>query len=179
MKIALNVLLIALFLLTLAGCGEKSADTANPQSYSKGGMEFEYPGNWEITEDAQQDSIRYIIIESPGDAIFIVHFHPADEAVGILEFADSFAQMAKEETPIGNVSASEFGEISNTDGYEALTEKMSITLMGETVPHTRIHRRKRIADRVCFLIGHVADEDRSLVESGFEQIFASFTYKKP
>ena len=80
MKHIVNIpcLVIALFLFV--GCGERNAATDNPTSYSKAGLEFEYPGNWTVTEDTQQAGLRFLIVESPGDAVVIIQIYPTDDA---------------------------------------------------------------------------------------------------
>jgi len=172
------VMILALALM-LVGCGESEADVGNPQHYSKDGVEFDYPGNWEVTDDAQNAEGRYLLIESPGDALMMIHIYSGSDALGIQAFASNFAKLAEENTPIGDVTASTFSNVTHSGGYEELTEQMSITVLGETVPLTRTYRRKAIGSNVCVLVGHVVDEDRSLVVGGFEQVFSSFKYNAP
>jgi len=85
----------------------------------------------------------------------------------------------KDDTPLGSVPDSVLGNVNNSGGYEILTERFSIALLGEKVPHTRTYMRKSVANRVCFIVAQVANEDRSKVTEGFELIFSSFTYRTP
>lgn len=161
------------------GCGERSAETDNPRAYNNTGLTFEYPRNWKVTEDSQQESIRNLFVESPGNALLIIQIYSADVALDIQEFAEGFAQSAKDDTPLGSVPDSVLGNVNNSGGYEILTERFSIALLGEKVPHTRTYMRKSVANRVCFIVAQVANEDRSKVTEGFELIFSSFTYRTP
>jgi hypothetical protein len=165
--------------LWLVGCGERSAEIDNPRAYNNAGLEFEYPRNWKVTEDIQQGELRYLFVESPGNALLIIQIVSADDALDIQDFAKSFTQSAKEETPIGNFTGSVFGSVNKSGGYEILTEQLSIALLGEKIPHTRTYRRKPVANRVCFIIAQVADEDLLKVTKGFELVFSSFMYRIP
>jgi hypothetical protein len=97
----------------------------------------------------------------------------------IQDFAKSFAQTVKEETPKSFFVDSVFGSVSKSGGYEILTEQFSMTFLRQKIPHTRTYRRKPVANRVCFIIAQVADEDRLKVTKGFELIFSSFKYSTP
>ena len=137
-------------------------------------MAFKYPGNWEITEDEQQAGLRVLIVETPGAAIVVIQIYSAGDALEIGDFAESFTRVARGDNPLGIISASEFSGLEKSDGDEILTERFSLGLLGENVPHTRIYRRKTGDDKVCFIVAQVADEDLSKVNMGFEQIFSSF-----
>ena len=179
MKNMIRISYLVIMLFLLVGCGERSARTDNPRSYNKTGIEFKYPRNWKVTEDVQQAEFRYLFVETPGNALLIIQIYSADDALEIQDFAKNIDHSVKEETPVGNVSASTFSSVNKSDGYEILTEQFSITLLGETVTHTRTYRRKPIGSKVCFIIAQVANEDFSKVTKGFEQIFSSFRYETP
>jgi len=163
--------------LTLASCGGKKADTAHPITYRKDGLSFQMPGNWRVTEDASEEGIRYLFVEEPGDAIVVVQLLGADDALGIAEYARSFAEQAKEGTDVGTLSASTFSRAGEAGGYETLRETFHMTLLGVTVPHTRDYRRRLFGDQVCFLVAQVSDEDRGLVTGGFRLITSTLTYE--
>ena len=97
--------------LLLVGCGERSVKIDNPRAYNNAGLEFEYPRNWKVTEDVQQEELRYLFVESPGDALLIIQIFSADDALDIQDFAKRFAQTAgtratpREEAALGDQSA--------------------------------------------------------------------------
>ena len=175
--ICISRLLFAALVL-VSGC-EKSAITDQPKLYSKTGLEFQYPMNWKVTEDAEQADRRYLFVETPGDAILIIMLYSAREAPPVQEFARDFAQSAKQEVPIGKVHPSTFGSVKTAGGHEVLTEKFTITVLGEKVPHSRTYVRKPFGKSVSYLIAQVADEDLPKVTKGFEQIITSFRYSAP
>jgi len=164
-------------LLLLSSCGERTARIDKPESYNSGGLQFEYPGNWKVTDDTDQDEIRQITVESPGDAIVIIQLFPALGEVGIQDYAQIFSSAARENTPIGIISPSEFSNVEGADGYEILKEKFSISVLGQSTPFTRTFRRKVIDDTVCFIVANVSDEDQSKVVRGFEQICETLSYR--
>lgn len=174
LRIAVPVVALAL----AAGC-ERKARTDQPRSYAKDGIRFQYPGNWEVTEDVETEGFRHLFVETPGDAILIVQVYAASDAMGLEDFARQFARTATEKTPFGKVGASTFGRVEESDGYESLTERLSISALGQRVRHTRVYRRRQFGRKVCFLIAQVADENHDKVAGGFDQIFASFTCEAP
>ena len=166
-------------LLLCTGCGEEGARTDQPRTYSQAGLSFEYPENWAVTKDETQEGLRYLFVESPGDAILIIQLYNAGNAMGIRDYAAAFAQSAKAETPVGTLVDLAPGRVVQSGGFEMLTAPFSISLLGEMVPHTRTFRRKRVADRTCFIVSQVADEDRPKVDAGFELIASTFQYQAP
>ena len=91
MNVVFKSIFLALALSLSLGCGEPSAQVSQPKLYSKDGVEFRYPGNWKVTEDASHPDFRYIIVESPGDAIFGIHIYPHVLAMGLKEYAQWYA----------------------------------------------------------------------------------------
>lgn len=169
--------LVAL-LPALAGC-ERKARTDEPNHYSVGGVQFDYPANWKVTEDTELGAIRHIVVGTPGNALAIIQVYPAAEASDIRTFAEQFAAATKESVPLGEVTPSTFGEVVQSDGYEVLGETFSITVLGQRVPHSRTYRRKAFGDAVAFIITQVSDEDRADVMAGFEQLSQSFSFRQP
>ena len=167
------VLLAGLF----AACGEKPAEIENPRDYKKGKITFQYPGNWEVTEDVEQAGIRSVIIESPGDAVLILQTFPANLAPDIKTFAKIFAAELKKEVPVGEVGDSKLTPREKDSGFEVLKDNFALTLAGEKIPHTRFFHRKKIGQTVSFIVTQVSDEDLSLVEKGFAQVVSSAKYQ--
>jgi hypothetical protein len=156
------------------GCGEKSSETSTPQHYSKGGMSFDYPGNWTMTKDTVDDPIQYLTINSPGNAIVAIYLFPQEAAPELTEFARMFSSsMTDDDLIVGSLGPSTFGTVEQLGGYESLAEQFAVSVMNETVPHTRTYRRKSAGDKVCLVMAQVADEDRPKVNDGFEQIYSS------
>jgi len=120
-----------------------------------------------------------LFVESPGNAIVVVQLQPPDTAPALTEFGRTFARSAADGTPVGVVGASTFAEPEEEDGWEVLRERFTISLMGESVPHTRVFRRRVMDGRVCFLVSQVADEDRARVRRGFEEVVRSLRYEAP
>jgi hypothetical protein len=159
------------------GCGERSSETSAPQHYGKGGMSFDYPGNWTMTKDTVDDPIHYLTNDSPGNAIVAIYLFPQEAAPELTEFARMFSSsMTDDDLIIGSLGPSTFGTVEQVGGYESLDEQFSVSVMNETVPHTRTYRRKAVNDKIYLVMAQVADEDRPKVNDGFEQIYSSLKY---
>ncbi|RFA29286.1 hypothetical protein CAI21_09375 [Alkalilimnicola ehrlichii] len=166
-----NLLLVLIVIAGLAGC-EKAADVASPELYEKHGVSFSYPGNWKITEDAQQGSVRQIIVESPGDAIVIALIYPAADAVSLNEFAERFASHVQQEASIITMDKATFS--SSPEANTRIRERFNVSLLGVKVPHVREYNRAEGGDTVAFLVSQAAEEDLAKVKPGFELIVDTF-----
>ena len=81
--------------LLLTGCGEEGPDTGHTRKYMNEGIEFEYPGNWEVTEDVQRGNLRYVFVESSGNGMVIIDIRPAEVAPEIRDFAEMLSEQKK------------------------------------------------------------------------------------
>jgi predicted Zn-dependent protease len=162
---------IALALLGLfAGCGEPQVDLSTTKTHRSGAITFDYPKNWEISDDSLTPEIHYLFVETPGDALVVFQSYPIDEANGLTDFSKAFSKSAATETPIGKVEQSTFSAIPEASGYEWIEEEFSIKFLSESIPHRRLYGTKMIGDRQVFLILQVATEDYARAEPGFELI---------
>ena len=50
----------------------KAVTTVPSQTFDQDGLSFEYPEDWEIVEDDIQDSVRYVFVQGPKDAVAII-----------------------------------------------------------------------------------------------------------
>lgn len=170
------IISIAVVSFLTSACGEPRADTANPKSYERAGLRFEHPGNWQVSKDVDGDAVRYVFVETPGNALVIIQAIPEDAAPELADYARSFSGSAQETTSAVTFGASVFSEVTEDGGYQVISEQVEVTLLGEDIPHTRIYRRRRVGDRVCFVVEQVSEEDRARVVDGFEQIASSLRY---
>lgn len=164
-------------LLSLWGCGERSAKVQEPLDYRKAGLGFRYPGNWKVTQDMETSGIHHLTIESPGDAVMIIQVFPedGDEAMALKAYVQDFSS-SDGQPPAGSFGPSTFTDPVREGRYESITERFSVSLLGQTVEHVRIYRRVVLDGKVCFLIAQVAEEDRATVQPGFEKVFATFAF---
>lgn len=176
-KILIKSIFLMLALGLPLGCGEPNAKVNKPKQYSKDGLEFRYPGNWKVTEDVRQADLRYLIVETPGDAILVIQIIPDKLAVSLKEYAQVFSDNARKEMPIGKMTPSTFGVPQMAGGFEVVQGKCSISVLGVIIPHTRYFRRKQIGNEVCFLMSQAPSEDYLKVSTGFDQVINSFKYE--
>ncbi len=161
---------------------ETAALVDSPKSYKKGRVTFNYPGNWTVTEDGgslTDGSVRYLVLETAGNNVVTIQIYRATEALELLEYAQRFADTAKEEIPIGSWSASKFSGIEEKDGNEVLAEQSEMTVLGESIPYTRIYSRKRAGNVIAFILLQAISEEYEMVVGGFDQIIASLSYEGP
>ena len=165
-------------LLTAWGCGERAANVQEPLDYRKAGLSFQYPGNWKVTQDMKALGTHHLTVDSPGNAIMIIHIFPVDgdESKKLKAYVDDFSDLAKAEAPAGSFGPSAFTDPVREGRYESITERFSVSVPGQAVPHVRTYRRAVVGEKVCFLIAQVAEEDLAKVQPGFEQICKSFRY---
>jgi len=174
MKMRTSIFVIlTILLLGLVGC-ERAADITSPVKYEKDNISFSHPQNWKVTEDVAQQDVRYLFVESPGYAIFVVQIYAKHDAVSFSEFVEWFSSQSKEETPIGNISESSFSYIEETTFSPSIREGFSITVLGQKIPHIRKYYVKESSKKVTFLVAQVAVEDLGKVEPGFNLILRSF-----
>jgi len=176
MKIEICLAVAALLLVGLAAC-ERPADTKQPQRYLKDGVAFHYPGNWEITDDEQLPTHRYIFVESPGSAVFIIQVYRKQDAMPLREFVELMAASAKENTPLADVGQSRFSKDERRVGKTqsiGFGERFQASLLGQKIPHRRVHHAVPGSRHTCYLTAQAADEDWKMVQQGFELIFSTF-----
>jgi hypothetical protein len=170
MKNATIIFLSAITLLSLS-C-EKAAAVHNPKKYSASGLQFKYPGNWKITEDNQENMIRYTFVETNGDALTIIQIYPSDMAPDIGMFAKDFSNSAKNQTKL-KIGESVFNTDTVLPDHKTINERLTMSLLNVDVPHIRIYKRVNFKDKIVFLIGQVSIEDMKIVIDGFNMIFSS------
>ncbi|PID45028.1 MAG: hypothetical protein CSB47_10310 [Proteobacteria bacterium] len=199
----LRPLLLSCFIgFTLAACekvetpAEENADadlvkvsveTAIPSTkYDEKGLVFDYPSEWKVLEDSVQDSVRYVFIESPDEALSIIQIFRKDEAPTLEEFAYSYAQQTQM-TPVDTddevvdvepsaVPQSEFMAITrDLDGvsYDWIVETIPAVTSGlnDDSNDYREYFRKDSEHYSAFLINQVDKDALNKHEGSFELIF--------
>ncbi len=178
MKISRLIGLVSI-LIIIASC-DRAADVSEPVSYDKAGINFLYPQNWKITDDGELDNIRYVLLESPGDAIFIAQVYLLEDAVSLKEYADWFSDEAIKETPIFERTTGNFikieAEISG-ENVAGLRQDFSINVFKLAVPHVAEYYRLEKDDKVAFLVSQAAKEDLKHEAEGFNLLLKSFKIK--
>jgi len=169
--------LIILALVVYGGC-ERVATVKSPKTYDKDGIHFQHPGNWKVTADSQRDGVRYLFLETPGQATVAMQIYLATEALEIEEFAHGFSSIVRKELPkyvaVGN---STFGAPEDVSGYKSITEQFSISALGQEVPHIRSYKQKQFGNNVVYVICQVSNEDEDFVAVGFDQIMSSLKFE--
>lgn len=175
---------LCLLLLPFFSACEKMADISSPQVYSKNGLSFSYPGNWNITEEeipgGLGEKTKLLNVESPGDAIVIICAFDYTSEQSLLEWARDFSQSMKEEIPFGEVGDAQFSDVSRmgkTGRIKGIKNKVELSFLGETVPHVQEFFSIRNKETSAFIVCQSAEEDLEKTEPAFRQIVGSFQLK--
>lgn len=172
-----KIIIILLFVFSIISC-ERPANISTLKTFHKNGISFKYPSNWDVTEDiGSSDEIRVIILETPGDAIFIFQIYGKKSGLNLNEFSQLFSEGASEEMPIGKMIGSKFSETKRTFGSRQLFsigETFLVTILGEKIPHVREYFYISNEEIEVFLISQVAKEDLHYVKKGFDVVLKSF-----
>ena len=176
-----HVLVLVLFFLPFLSACEKMADISSPQVYSKNGLSFSYPGNWNITEEEILGGLggktKLLNVESPGDAIVIICAFDYASEQSLLEWARDFSQSMKEEIPFGEVGDSRFSDVTRmgkTGKIKGIKNKVELSFLGETVPHVQEFFSLKKQGKTVFIVCQSAEEDLEKTEPAFRQIVGSF-----
>ena len=174
----INLLLIALLcLVTLSAC-EQNAEISTSKKYNKEGVSFNYPGNWEIAEDALSDGGYQISVTTPGNAVFLMRIYKEANAVVPLDkfsklLSDNFAELL----PLGKSVTNSFTPVTRVKkqwNSTGIREKFDISILKLVIPHEREFHAIKKSGKVAYLISQVAVEAMPHVESGFSLIRETF-----
>ena len=165
------------FLVLLCAC-ENNADLKNTKDYAKDGLTFTMPGNWNVTEDSDAEGYRYLIVETPGDAILTVNIFPKDESsLHLKEYVDWFIEETINNFPIGSRDEGIMTKISYSDGdkqFNGFKNEFTVSLVGVDIPHIAMFSTKESNLKIAYIHSQVAVEDLAKTEQGFELIQSSF-----
>jgi hypothetical protein len=161
--------------------GEPPADLSARNTYDQHGVRFEYPGNWRLAEEVTTGEgveARLLTIETPGDAVVLIHDIRPPSAMTLAEFSSTYQQGMRDQ--LQGVTG---GLLELTDlGSEPLTrsllgqevagvrERYTIFVLGKSIPHTLDLYPANGGEHTVVVVTQVADEDRRQVELGFDLI---------
>ena len=178
-----TLLVLALLVFSATVACESAADTANPKTYTRDGIQFHYPGNWKVESDESDPSgFRTIIIETPGDGLAMIQHFEVAPATSTQEYAELFSRLTKEEIPIGEVTPSTYKEYTftnpvNSQVMTGVQERFAIEVIGEKVPHVRAYVGFNEQLPKSVFICQVASEDLAHVKPGCDQVLQHLEIK--
>jgi len=154
----------------------------NQLEYEKDGLSFSYPANWEVTEDTENEDIRFVFVESPGSAIIKIEVYPKEQSFKLKEFVELDVEALIKEIPsilaldgdnkIEKIKTSINGVELNGYKYE-----FNISVVNIDVPHISEFYSFPSLKKVAYLTNQVATEDLEKVNGGFKQVLATFKLK--
>lgn len=169
MKAILRLFLVLILIVCCSGCA-RQANTESPARFSEGPLRFDYPGNWKVTTNEPLGSGRLVILEEPGSAIVTVTTYPSGQDVTL----ESYGKLLKE-----HMTTSKLGMLMKITDHgsretpASLEFKFIISVGSIQVPHTMEVTQHVLGGHTLFCMSQVADEDRHLVQAGFDLIRGS------
>jgi len=168
--------ILALVLFDPFGLKEPAADVASPAQYEQAHVRFLYPRNWKIAKDAQRNRFRYLVINSPGSAGFIILVYPSQRALSLSEFAERFSESAGRKSSL-KLSRSSISKIENSafsPGRRGVRETLTAKYAGIPVSIVREYYKVDAGERVGFLVTIAPTRDLGKTRPGFNLILRSF-----
>lgn len=147
------------------------ADVAQPHHHQSGAIRFDYPSNWEISDDQFfGEGVQYLSVESPGDSIVLFQTNPLVNALGLEAYAQPMGANTGDASPGIQFVSQGFGPLTETNGMQQITERFDVKLLGETISHTRVIYKKDFPTRRIFVTCQAPTEDLQRVQLGFDLI---------
>lgn len=176
---SLHWLFIACLLVGVSGCGKK-VDLEDPETYSKGAINFKYPSNWDIDQEVVESDIHYVVISSPGQGLFVVQAHISDFAMELEDFSTWFSEEARANTPLLTRSEGVFSPITklpSPEFAEGRAETFNISLFGQHVPHRAEYFLARGEKLDAFVITQYREEIAPELAPGYRLIFDTLQFE--
>ncbi len=151
------------------GCA-RQADTGNPVRFTEGALTFDYPGNWKVSTNDPLGEGRLVMLEEPGSALLTVTAFAPGMEVSLKDYGANLKE---------NMTDSTLGLLMNIKSRgvrqenEALELKFTVSVAGVRVPHTQEVTRHVFGNVTVFCMSQVSDEDRHLVQAGFDLVRGS------
>lgn len=181
----MNIKFVVLLMMTfvIAAC-ENGADLDNVKSYKNAELSFNYPGNWDVTEDSIVDEVRFIFVESPGAGLMKMEIYNQENAFELREFAElDIDALAGDMYAVIKVSKPNSimdleKEVAGRT-FKGLMYKTNMSILGLDVPHMTELFEFPSDNKTAYLSGQLTIEDSHLVLPGFDLIVSSFKFNQP
>ena len=160
----------------------KAVTEVASQKFDEGGLSFEYPEGWKISDDETQGPVRYLFIQGPKDTLSIIQRYPLENAPNLEEFSTRYSEETQIvpvalESDVASpavVAQPEFMIISRDlagKSYEWVVERVPGNIGGVETSDYREYFRKDSEQYATFLINQVNNDVISEFEGSFELIF--------
>jgi len=158
--------------------------TIPSEKYQEDGLTFEYPSGWKVLEDSVQESVRYVFIESPDEALSVIQVFSIEDAPSLEDFSQSYSAQtqvipvepegqSEDVTPSATPQPEFMAITRDLDGksYEWIVETIPSTVAGIDSSDYREYFRKDSERFSAFLINQVNKDALNKHEGSFEMIF--------
>ena len=160
----------------------KAVTEVASQKFDEGGLSFEYPEGWKISDDETQGPVRYLFIQGPKDTLSIIQRYPLENAPNLEEFSTRYSEETQIvpvalESDVASpavVAQPEFMIISRDlagKSYEWVVERVPGNIGGVETSDYREYFRKDSEQYATFLINQVNNDVISEFEGSVDLIF--------
>ncbi|MGD9419279.1 MAG: hypothetical protein Q7R22_010060 [Verrucomicrobiota bacterium JB025] len=139
------------------------------KTHQSGSIAFDFPKNWEITEEFVAPSTHMVVIEDRGNALVVLEVRQADGDTGLATHARILSDSTTEKAPAKR-GDSKFTKARDAGGYSWIFEDFDVQSLGQSVPHRYFHGSKEMGEKRVFLSLRVAHENYARARSGFKLI---------
>ncbi|MHA2799815.1 hypothetical protein [Vibrio harveyi] len=174
--------LVLILTILLTAC-EQKAEVENIKVYSHNGISFEYPGNWDVTEDYEIGDVRLLFVESPGSGMMAIEVYDYQDSLSLRDFVDvdieSLVSRVKSSfLVIDSIAVVRHQKVVNDKQFIGFRYEIEYSLLGFNVPHFTEVFQLSNGEKSAYLSGQVAVEDGDLVVPGFDLVIASFSLEE-
>jgi len=159
-----RVLLLLAAIAFLGGCA-RQADVSKTKHFQNRGITFDYPQNWRITKDEQNESFSLIYVEGPGSVLTILSVFNADMDISLEKYTADFIESMRLGVPLN------WFKLTSTSAKPEMTDvRFSIRIGDIDTPITANLSKREMGGLQVICLTQEADEDRHLVQAGFDLI---------
>ncbi len=163
----------------LFGCDQPTAHVSEPVTYAQHGIDFKHPKNWTVQAQALSPEITYLTVDTGGSATLIVTVQPAQDAPGLLAYANDISKGTALQTP-SLIQKQSSNIVLDPSNKNRAMQSFSMNVLGVEVPHQVEYRLilspQNKNQRVAFLMWQTAVDDASKTQQGASLVFDSFNF---
>ncbi|WP_374348669.1 hypothetical protein [Chitinimonas sp.] len=171
------LLFLSLICLGLQGC--KPASTT-PSAYDKDGVKLTLPAGWKVSQDSNAAANRYLVIDTPGNAVMTINVLDAAIAPPLKQFVDSYIEVAIKETPVFTRTKGTIAPLDielNGSTIHALRNEFAMEVAGASVPFKQDFYPMAGGSRIAYLATLASNDEEASVKGGFEQVLSTFSLR--
>lgn len=161
-------IILAAALAVMCSACEQSNNPSAARTYSADWVQFEYPGDWALSEQ-EQEELHTIKLQGPGEALLQIFIHPDGSSEGVEAFARDFVAKAGSQ-------GSTFSP-TGRPGYQGVLHGWREAYSNGVVFYEREYQQVSRDGQTAFLVSQVDQANKLTVQTGFDRVFTTFQFK--